>query len=138
MNILGIGKLVEGVGGLVDKFIQTKDEKAAFILKFQELADKAEEQAQESMNKAREAYIAEWQYSTHDTRFDKIVDAANRLVRPMVTYGLIALLFGLVDIPKEIPSDYWNVLLLVIGFWFGGRLLKRDGGAEVLQSFSKK
>lgn len=129
--------LVGSVSDAADRFIQTKDEKAAFKLAIQKLADKAEERSQDALQGAREAYIAEFQHASHKTKFDSFVDGMNRLVRPVVTYGLLAAIFGLVEIPENINDKIWFPLTTVLAFWFGGRLLKRDGGSEVLKSWKK-
>ena len=130
--------LIDSVTNAADTFIQTPDEKAAFRTKLLELTDKAEQRSQEAMDSAREAYKAEWQYGGHDTKFDSFVDGMNRLVRPIVTYGLLAAVFGFVDIPENLNDNIWLPLTTVLAFWFGGRLLKRDGGAETIKSFGKK
>ena len=129
-----IKSFAESIGGLVDRFIQTPDEKAAFHKELLELSDKAEERAQQAMQGARDAYMAEFKYSSHSTKFDSFVDGMNRLVRPIVTYGLIAAVVGIFDIPEDINPNIWTPFTVVLAFWFGGRLLKRDGGMEVLKS----
>lgn len=136
-NLNPIKSFASAIGGLVDKFVQTPDEKAAFHMALLKLADEAENRSQEAMASAREAYKAEWQYAAHTSRFDKFVDGMNRLVRPLVTYGLIAAVFGLVEIPKDINPNIWTPLTVVLAFWFGGRLIKRDGGLELLKGLKK-
>ncbi len=132
-----IKAFADGIGGLVDKFIQTPDEKAAFKVKLLELADQAEERSQKAMESARDAYKAEWQYASHTSKFDQFVDGMNRLVRPIVTYGLLAAVFGILKVPENINPNIWTPLTVVLAFWFGGRLLKRDGGMEVLKNLGK-
>lgn len=129
--------LVEGIGSLVDKFVQTPDEKAAFQKELLVLADKAEERSQAAMKDARDTYRAEFQYGSHSTKFDSFVDGMNRLVRPIVTYGLLAAVLGAIDVPSTINENIWTPLTVVLAFWFGGRLLKRDGGAEALKGLTK-
>jgi len=90
-----------------------------------------------SQDSARAAYEAEWKYADHQSWFGKLVDGINRLVRPVVTIGLISMLFGVLPVPVNLPSEYWTVLLLVLGFWFGGRLLKKDGGVEAIKAIRK-
>jgi len=121
-----------------DTFIQTADEKAAFRTKLLELADQAEERSQDAMDSAREAYKVEWQYGGHSTKFDSFVDGMNRLIRPVVTLGLLAAVFGFLEIPENLDDNIWLPLTTVLAFWFGGRLLKRDGGSETIKAFRKK
>ena len=130
--------LLDGVGNLVDRFIQTPDEKAKFKAELLTLADKAEQRSQEAMQSARSAYEAEWKHASHTTKFDSFVDGMNRLVRPVVTYGLLAAVLGLFELPKDIDENIWTPLTVVLAFWFGGRLLKRDGGASILKWLKKK
>lgn len=129
--------LIDGVGDLVDKFIQTPDEKAAFRKELLELGDKAEERSQAAMRDARDAYRAEFEHGSHTTKFDSFVDGMNRLVRPVVTYGLLAAVLGVFDVPTTINVNIWTPLTVVLAFWFGGRLLSRDGGADVVKGFQK-
>ena len=129
--------LVEGVGNLVDKFIQTPDEKAEFKRELLILGDKAEERSQAAMKDARDTYKAEFQYGSHTTKFDSFVDGVNRLVRPIVTYGLLAAVLGFISVPTEINDNIWTPLTVVLAFWFGGRLLKRDGGADAIKGLKK-
>jgi hypothetical protein len=65
----------------------------------------------------------------------------NRLVRPLVTYGLIALMVALVwygmrdpalleefaQAMSAIPTMIWALFVAVFSFWFGGRTLKDWG-----------
>jgi len=142
MNFNPIASIIRGLvdagTNAADTFIQTADEKAAYRTKLLELADQAEERSQDAMDSARDAYKAEWQYGGHDSKFDSFVDGMNRLVRPIVTYGLLAAVFGFVDIPESLNDNVWMPLTTVLAFWFGGRLLKRDGGADTLKAMIKK
>lgn len=129
--------LVEGAAELIDKFVQTPDEKAAAQKALLELGDRAEERSQKAMQNAREAYMAEFKHGSHSNKFDSFVDGMNRLVRPVVTYGLLLAVFGVFEVPETINDNIWTPLTVVLAFWFGGRLLKRDGGAEVLKGLKK-
>lgn len=129
--------LVDGVAGIIDTFVETPDEKAKAKLELMKLADRAEERSQKAMQSAREAYMAEFEHASHNTKFDSFVDGMNRLVRPVVTYGLLAAVFGLFEVPETINDNLWTPLTVVLAFWFGGRLLKRDGGAEILKGLKK-
>lgn len=91
-----------------------------------------------SQDSARDAYQAEWQYASHDKPFDRFVDGTNRLVRPTVTFGLLGMLFGIVPVPGGLPTEYWTVLMICLGFWFGGRLLTKDKGVDALKALRGK
>jgi hypothetical protein len=65
------------------------------------------------------------------------VDGANRLVRPLITYGVIGLFTFMCFNPQQYlevakgaeitPAWMWALIATVIGFWFGGRALKDWG-----------
>jgi hypothetical protein len=69
--------------------------------------------------------------------FNDLVDGMNRLVRPLVTYGVIGMFAFMLANPaqfKEVveaaaltPAWMWALIATVIGFWFGGRALKDWG-----------
>lgn len=128
---------VEGVANIVDQFVQSPDEKAAVKTRLLELADQAEERAQKAMQGARDAYMEEFKSASHTTKFDSFVDGMNRLVRPVVTYGLVLAVFGIFEVPENINDNIWTPLTVALAFWFGGRLLKRDGGADMIKSLKK-
>ncbi len=62
------------------------------------------------------------------TWFDSLVDGLNRLVRPVVTiwvFGGVSGAWRLPDMTKVDP--FWaSIFLVVLLFWFGGRLLLKD------------
>lgn len=68
--------------------------------------------------------------------FDSLVDGVNRLVRPLMTYGIIALfLWAGVDPARftvtmaamnTIPDMLWTIMAMILGFWFGSRVLAKD------------
>ena len=129
--------LIDGVAGIFDTFIQTPDEKAEAKRLLLELGDRAEERSQKAMQGARDAYKAEFEHGSHNTKFDSFVDGMNRLVRPIVTYGLLLAVFGVFEVPDTINENIWTPLTVVLAFWFGGRLLKRDGGADIIKKVMK-
>ena len=59
---------------------------------------------------------------------DGIVNGINRLIRPWVTVTVLGSLFGYWDLPPpdSIAPQYWDMALIVLGFWFGGRFLIKD------------
>lgn len=59
---------------------------------------------------------------------DGLVNGVNRLIRPCVTlwiFGGLADMWTLPD-PATVPAEYWDMALIVTGFWFGGRALFKD------------
>lgn len=77
---------------------------------------------------------------SHDTWVDVVVDALNRLVRPLMTYWVVLLLWGLIKPPdlSNIPPMLWNIIWTVITFWFGSRMLFKDIPALVQWLKEKK
>jgi hypothetical protein len=59
---------------------------------------------------------------------DALVNGVNRLIRPWVTITVIGHLFGHWELPPPDTIDprYWDITLIVLGFWFGGRALFKD------------
>src|SRR5690606_37727351 len=78
------------------------------------------------------AYIAETAKPSK-TWFDSAVDGINRLVRPIVTFGVIAMLVWSVVDPATftvsmqalqlVPEWLWGVWGTVLVFWFGNRAI---------------
>ena len=64
--------------------------------------------------------------------FDGLVDGLNRLVRPVITFGLLGILPAVVIWPEGaaiafaalalLPAGYWALVTVIIGFYFGGRM----------------
>ncbi len=59
---------------------------------------------------------------------DATVNGINRLIRPWVTITVIGSLFGYWDLPppESIGPEYWVMVKIILGFWFGGRLVTKD------------
>ena len=59
---------------------------------------------------------------------DALVNGVNRLIRPWVTITVIGSLFGYWQLPPpdNIHPEYWVVAKIILGFWFGGRLVMQD------------
>lgn len=65
--------------------------------------------------------------------FDVFVNGCNRLVRPGVTLWLVGGFVGWWTLPPtDLVDPYWhNALLIVLTFWFGGRMLLKDLPAAI-------
>ena len=59
---------------------------------------------------------------------DALVNGINRLIRPWVTITVIGSLFGYWDLPppQNVAPEYWVMIQVILGFWFGGRLITKD------------
>ena len=83
----------------------------------------------------QKGYQAEFLAPEKHGWFNQLVDGANRLVRPLFTYGIVALFVWACVDPVEftmtvqalgvIPELLWYIMMTIIGFWFGGRLLEK-------------
>ena len=72
-------------------------------------------------------------------------DGLNRLVRPVITFGLLGILPAVVIWPEGaavafaalalLPAGYWALVTVIIGFYFGGRMqLKAQDFQKSVQS----
>ena len=59
---------------------------------------------------------------------DAAVNGVNRLIRPWVTITVIGSLFGYWNLPppQSVAPEYWIMIQIILGFWFGGRLVTKD------------
>lgn len=117
----GATKLVEGIGGVLDELITSKDEKLAAELKIKELVAKHEVEMEKEIS-------SRWEY---DLKSDSWL-AKN--VRPLVLIFLVVstVLLVFIDagvIEFEVKASWVDllqlVLITVIGAYFGGRSLEK-------------
>ena len=117
----GATKLVEGIGGVLDELITSKDEKLAAELKIKELIAKHEVEMETEIT-------SRW---ASDMNSDSWL---SKNVRPMVLIFLVVstviLVFIDAGVIDFIVEDKWVdllqlVLITVIGAYFGGRSLEK-------------
>jgi hypothetical protein len=115
------GDVADKVAGIADKFIQTKDEKAAFEMEMKKLFIAAEEAIQQNVTER-------WR---HDMTSDSWL---SKNVRPMVLIFLVVctVLMIFIDagsISFEVEEKWTDllqlVLITVIGAYFGGRSFEK-------------
>jgi hypothetical protein len=85
-----------------------------------------------------DGYQAEFNAPEKQGWFNQLVDGANRLVRPFFTYGIIVLFIWAAVDPVRfvetvqalavIPELLWYIMLTIVAFWFGGRILEKAPG----------
>jgi hypothetical protein len=114
-KLFGGGGAVAAVAGVVDKAIYTDQEKAA------------DDSHDTASARAFAAPVSAGGY------FGDLVDACNRAIRPGVTVWLLGGFVGWWQFPDpgRVDPFYHTVLLLVLTFWFGGRVLLKDLPATV-------
>ncbi len=113
--------VVNSIADIVDRFIPSA--------KTRQENNEADKQANaESQNDARAM-----KFKSHDSWFDIFVDGVNRLVRPIITFGLISIWFGWTNAPDltDIHPFYVQATLIVFTFWFGGRFVMKDVMAAI-------
>lgn len=116
------GGIVESIGGLVKTIFGDREAKDRYKYE-QEMA-------------VQQSYAAEFYAPEKKHWFNIFVDGANRLVRPIFTYGMLAMFIWAAVDPvnflyyiqavQVVPEMFWYVMLTIIVFWFGGRLI--EGG----------
>ena len=117
----GLGSILGGAANLAKTFV---GDKAAKEVGFH----------REQMQIQR-GYQAEFLAPEKKGCFNQLVDAANRMVRPLFTYGIVAMFIWAAIDPVNfaltvqglqiIPELMWYIMMTIIGFWFGGRLLEK-------------
>ena len=117
----GATKLVEGIGGVLDELITSKDEKLAAELKIKELIAKHEVEMEQEI-------ASRW---SSDMNSDSWL---SKNVRPLVLIFLVVSTVLLVFIDAGaiafVVEDKWTdllqlVLITVIGAYFGGRSIEK-------------
>lgn len=122
----GIGKAAEGIGNAVNKNVKTiKGDKA-----------EAEVHTHEEQMAVLNQYSAEFASRAPKTKWDSFVDGLNRLPRPLLTFGIFFLFCWAYINPgafidymaavEIIPDTLWQLFMLVVAFFFGGRFVKED------------
>lgn len=115
------GGIIEKLAGVADKFIQTKEEKAAFEKEMTEIFIKAEAEMQKNVTERWKADLEHGNWLT-------------RSVRPLVLVFLIISTVLLVFIDSGSINfqveEKWTdllqlVLITVIGAYFGGRSVEK-------------
>lgn len=81
---------------------------------------------------ALEQYAAEFRALQQRSWFDALVDGLNRLVRPMITLTVLGVIPAVMLRPEQmavafaalalLPTGYWALVSVIIGFYFGGRM----------------
>lgn len=134
----GISSIIDSVKGVADTFIQTKDEKAAYDLKVEEVITTRLTQMQESvraqMNLTMEVIKAEMASGDKFTQrarptvvyFGLLIIAWNYAVLPMLTtVGADGAITHFT--PVVLPSDFWYAWGGIVSVWSAGRSAERIG-----------
>lgn len=108
--------IVNSIADVIDRFVPSAKTR-------QENNESDKKATAESQDDARAM-----KFKSHDSWFDIFVDGVNRLIRPVITIGVISIIFGWVEQPDldNIHPVILEVTLIVISFWFGGRFVVKD------------
>lgn len=108
--------LVTEVSDAVDRWLPSETSKHKMSLDDVKAGD-------ESQDSARKMVLV-----SHSGLIDQVVDAMNRLVRPVVTFWIVGGLMGFWDLPRTdyIDPMMMNISWTVITFWFGARMVFKD------------
>ncbi|TKJ40366.1 hypothetical protein CEE37_08545 [candidate division LCP-89 bacterium B3_LCP] len=138
-KILGgsIGKVVESVGGVVDKFHLSGEEKQKFKLEMETLLQRRDAEIEETIRTELEAkkqvLVAELTQG----------DSYTKRARPTVVYaGLVFILFNYCIVPTiqsfsnvpveafKLPTEFWYGWTGIVGTWAIGRSVEKRGGSN--------
>jgi hypothetical protein len=135
MNPLSIiaGPLISGIKNLSKTFFGDAEARDA--------------QRQEQFTSVQNSYQSEFLAPEKSNWFNILVDGYNRLQRPAMTSGVIALFVWAAIDPASfaitmnalsaVPEMLWYILASIVAFWFSGRILEkapmRIKSAEVKQ-----
>ena len=99
---------------------------------FRPNAEKSAQRAAEHRTAVLSKYQSEFHSRQNRTWVDAIADSMNRLVRPVVSFGLLYPIIATVWAPEQmaqvwvaiatLPAGYWAVVGIVLPFYFGGRM----------------
>lgn len=127
----GVGAVADGVGRVAEVFTPNAEKQAA--------------RNATRFTSVQQAYSAE--YGGHGW-FNQLVDGLNRLPRPMIAYGVIALFFNAMIDPisfgarmvglQAIPEQMWWLIGAVVSFYFGSRELHKMRAAKPVSQIVKE
>ena len=132
--LLAIAGILAAIVPLMPQLIQLLSGSQLSRDQYRAQADAARATAEGQENAARETEFGkEFEHVGGATWFDSIIDALNRLPRPVMAFGTIAMFAYAVFNPagftatavalNTMPQDGWLVLGAIVTFFFGGRML---------------
>ena len=117
----GATKLVEGIGGVLDELITSKDEKLAAELKIKELIAKHEVEMEKEISSRWSADMASDSWLAKNVRpLVLIFLVVSTVLLVFIDAGVIAF-----DVKASWVDLLQLVLITVIGAYFGGRSLEK-------------
>ena len=107
---------------------------------FRPNAENSAQRAADHATAALSQYAAEFHQRRNRNWIDALADGLNRLVRPVVTAGLLYPIPATVIAPEQmakvwtamatLPPGYWAIVGIVLPFYFGGRMQMKSLAAS--------
>jgi hypothetical protein len=129
-----IGSVIDSVGGVVDRFIQTDDERAQFKLALEKTLQKRDSEVEQTIRAELQAkervMVAEMAQGDNYTKrarpsviyFGLVVIAFNYCLIP-----LVQLFMGLVIEPFALPTEFWFAWSGAVSVYSLGRSMEKRG-----------
>ena len=120
-----VGEIFQGGKEVAEVFVENKEKRGQRSHK-EKLADVTRDMA------SLQQFSAEFYKRQNRTWWDSFIDGLNRLPRPLITIAILSFFvlapldpIKFLEIAKAyelIPSGYWALLSIIVGFYFGGRM----------------
>jgi hypothetical protein len=120
-----VGDIFRGGKEVAEVFVENKENRGKRHHK-EKLADVTRDMA------SLQQFSAEFYKRQNRTWWDSFIDGLNRLPRPLITISILSFFvlaplnpIKFLEIAKAyelMPSGYWALLSVIVGFYFGGRM----------------
>lgn len=138
----------EGMAGIIDRFVQTPEEKAEFQLALEQLMQQRDSELEQTIRAelgAKErVMVAEMQSGDTYTKrarptlvyFGLLIIAWNHALLPTIAWALPLLVPDIVVYPPhvDLPEAFWLAWGSTVGVWSVGRSMERRGAKNNLVS----
>jgi hypothetical protein len=135
----GIGNLAEQLGGVADRFIHTKDEKAKFKLDMESLLQKAGSELEQTMRTELQSkeriMVAELTQGDNYTKRARPTVVYFGLAVIAWNYSIVPFLGAFIATPMPLmplPAEFWYAWGGVVATWSVGRTMERRGSKNNL------
>ncbi len=134
-DVLGgtAGKVIEAVGGVLDRISTTDEEKQAAKLALQRLLQERDSEVEQTLRSTIQAkeriMVAELQQGDNYTKRARPTIVYGGLL--LVLVGAVAKILGMsLDVNALVPDEFWIVWGGVCGVWIIGRSAEKIGSAN--------
>jgi hypothetical protein len=136
------GGLIKDIGGVVDKFVTTKEEKMAAQLELETLLQKRDSEVEQTIRselKAKESIIvAELQQGDNYTKRARPTVVYVGLGAILFNYCLVPLIQTLASVevtPFNLPTEFWAAWGGIVATWSVGRSAEKRGSRNKVTDF---